>query len=120
MKNVSKFIFVSVGGLMAMMVMGMIFSAIFGIRSDEIKSLDLIDAWMWYRVAFYVLAIASWSPLSRYLTRTRRKLEFSSREEEEDHAQKQERDFQYLASQWWKVALTFVFVEVVIIQQFGL
>ena len=120
MKNIGKFFFISVGGLLALMVLGMIFSAIFDVKPDEIKGVDLIGGWMWYRIGFYVAVMAAWTPTCRFMTRPRFNPGELSDEDQAQYAEKRERDVQYLKSQWWKVALMLAFFEVVIIQQFGL
>lgn len=120
MKGIGKFVVIGVGGLMAIMVLGMVFSAIFDVKPNEIKGVDLIGDWMWYRIGFYVIVIAAWSPISRFMTRPRFNPGELSDEDLERYTNKRERDAQYMKSQWWKVALLLAFFEVVIIQQFGL
>lgn len=120
MKNVGKFFVISVGGLLALMVLGMIFSAIFDVKPDEIKGVDLIGGWMWYRIGFYVVVVAAWTPICWFITRPRFNPDELSDEDRAEYENKRERDIQYLKSQWWKMALMFAFFEAVIIQQFGL
>lgn len=120
MKNIGKFFVISVGGLLALMVLGMIFSAIFDVKPDEIKGVDLIGGWMWYRIGFYVTVMAAWTPIFRFITRPRFNPGELSDEDQARYTEKRERDVQYLKSQWWKVVLMLAFFEVVIIQQFGL
>lgn len=120
MKSVGKFFVISVGGLLALMVLGMIFSAIFDVKPDEIKGVDLIGGWMWYRIGFYVVVVAAWTPICWFITRPRFNPDELSDEDRAEYENKRERDIQYLKSQWWKMALMFAFFEAVIIQQFGL
>lgn len=120
MKAIGKFVVISVGGLLALMVLAMLFSAKFHVEPSEIKGIDLIGGWMWYRIGFYVIVITAWAPISRFMTRPRANLKALSEEELEVFTRKRERDVRYMKSQWWKVAFLLVFFEVVIIQQFGL
>ena len=120
MKSVGKFTAISVGGLLALMVLGMVFSAIFDVKPNEITGVNLISDWMWYRIGFYATVIAAWSLISQFMTRSKINLSELSDEDQEIYREKRKRDFQYLDSQWWKVALLLAFFEVVIIQQFGL
>lgn len=120
MRGLGKFVAYSVGGLLVLMVLGMVSSAIFGVKPDEIKGVDLIGDWMWYRICFYVIVVAAWSPISRFMTRPRFNPGELSDDEQKAYQEKRERDVTYLKSQWWKVALLLAFFEVVIIQQFGL
>jgi hypothetical protein len=117
MKRIGKFVVIGVGGLLAIIVLGMLFIAIFDVKQNEIKGVDLIDGWMWYRIIFYALVIAAWTPICRLMTRPRFNLSELSEEEMEKYTQKRERDVQYMKLQLWKVALLLMFFELVIIQQ---
>lgn len=120
MKGLGKFATYSVGGLLALMVLGMLFSAVFGVKTNEIKGVDLIGDWMWYRIGFYVVVIAVWSLICQLITRPSFNPSELDDEDRIKYEKKRERDIQYLKSQWWKVALMLAFFEAVIIQQFGL
>lgn len=120
MKGLGKFVAYSVGGLLILMVLGMLFSALFGVKPNEIKGVDLIGDWMWYRIGFYVVVVAAWTPICWFITRPRFNPDELFDEDRAEYENKRERDIQYLKSQWWKMALMFAFFEAVIIQQFGL
>lgn len=120
MNKRSKFIFISVGGLVAMMVIGMLISVFMGISPEEIKQANLIDKWVWYRVAFYILTVLLWKSICIYLTRPRFNLSSISDEELIVYEKNREKDLRYLVSQRWKIVALFAFFEIVIIQQFGL
>ena len=75
---------------------------------------------MWYRIGFYVVVVAAWTPICWFITRPRFNPDELSDEDRAEYENKRERDIQYLKSQWWKMALMFAFFEAVIIQQFGL
>jgi len=120
MKGAGKFIAISVGSLLIFMVLGMIFSAVFDVKPDEIKGVDLIGDWMWYRITFYVIVIAAWSPICWFLTRPKFNPDKLSAEDRQEYEKKRKSDVSYMKSQWWKAALMLAFFEVVIIQQFGM
>jgi len=58
--------------------------------------------------------------ISRYATRIPADLKEASEDEGEALALERQKDFRHMRSQWWKIALLLVFVEAVLIQQFGL
>lgn len=120
MKNVGKFFLISVGGLVALMVLGMVVGVIFNTDPKEIKSIDLIREWMWYRIGFYVIVVAGWEYICRFMTRQRHADPDNTPEENQEILLKRENDIQYLKSQRWKIVLLMAFFEIVIIQQFGL
>jgi len=120
MKGIAKFTVISIGGLLALMVVGMSISAIFGVKPQEIKEVDLIGDWMIYRIGFYIFVLLLWTPFCRFVTRPRFDLSELNNEDFEIFKRKREKSFNHFKSQWWKLALLLTFFEVVIIQQFGL
>lgn len=120
MNKTGKFLVISVGGLLALMITGMLVSVFIDVRPEEIKSRNLIDEWMWYRITFYLLVVVLWKLICTYLTRPRFDVKECAEKELAEFAKNREKDMKYLMKQWWKVALMFAFFEVVIIQQFGL
>lgn len=120
MKNISRFVMICVGGMIGLMVLGMILSAILGVRSEHIKEVDLIESMMPYRIAFFFLVVALWPVICRLMTRPKLTSLGVTDEEQAEMAAKRERDIVTLKAQWWKVGMFFLFFEVVIIQQFGL
>lgn len=123
-KGLGKFLLTSIGGLLLLMLIGVISGVMLDYKPDEIKSINLIDEWQYYRLGFYVFLIALWIPICRYITRPSPTNEKDQSEEDKNKAQEliktQERDFSYLKSSWWKLVLLLVFFELVIVQQLGL
>lgn len=120
MRKVGKFIVVGIGGMLLVLVLGMVSSAIFGIKPDELKELDLIRGWVWYRLGFYLVLLLAWPLFCRFVTRPRFNQDDLSEDELSDFSKRREKDIEYLSQQRWKIALLLVFFEIVIIQQFGL
>lgn len=120
MKSLGRFVSITVGGMVAMMVLGMIWAAIFDVKPQDIKALDLITDWFWYRLAFYCVFMLLWIPLCNYITRPKHKSDNARGVDKNKEEEKRNRAFTYLKNQWWKLALFLIFFEVVIIQQFGL
>lgn len=120
MNKSSKFVFISVGGLVALMVVGMLISVFMDVSPEEIKEANLIDKWMWYRVAFYIFIISLWKSICVYLTRARFNLSSITDEDLTEYKKNREKDLRFLVSQRWKIVVLFAFFEIVIIQQFGL
>lgn len=120
-KGIGKYALIGVGGLIGLMVIGMVIAAIFS-SPEEVKGVNLIAEWMWYRVGFYVVVLLAWTPICQFITRPRpspEDEEFTA-EEKEEFLKDRAADIEYLKTLRWKVALLFVFFEFVIIQQFGL
>ena len=69
MSKTRRFLMVSVGGVAALMIIGMVVAALTDTSAEEVKSLDLIAELTWYRVAFFVAIVAAWPAISRYATR---------------------------------------------------
>ncbi len=119
MHKTRKFLLVSMGGVAALMIIGMVVAALTDTSAEEVKSLNLIAELTWYRVAFFVAIVAAWPGIARYATRLPDRGDMSEEEwlaVEGKHAA----DFKFMRSQWWKVALLLAFVEIVLIQQFGI
>ena len=102
------------------MALGMVIAAFTETSAEDITSYNLVDEWQWYRIALYVGLIACWPIISRYATRTQANEKEASEDEGAELASAREKDFVHMRSQWWKIALLLVFVEAVLIQQFGL
>lgn len=119
MKSATRFITISVGGLLVLMMAGMIIGVALDVEPRTIKEFDLVQDWLLYRLGLYVALIIGWPSLCRYVT-WRIDLEGMTDDEIEERNKKRERDIKYLSSKWWKIAVLLVFFEVVIIQQFGL
>lgn len=120
MNKLVKFCAISLGGLLALMVIAMIVAAVTGANPQEVKDLDLIREWMWYRIGAYALILLAWSPVSRLLTLPKTSKAEMSNQDFEKIEQKREQDRTVIVRSWWKVAALFAFFEIVIIQQFGL
>jgi predicted nucleic acid-binding Zn ribbon protein len=119
MAKTKKFLLISMGGLVALMMLGMIFSIVTDTRPEEVSSMNLISEWKWYRVTLYLLIVGSWPWLVRYATRPPAMEEWESETDRELMLQKHRDDYKNMKAQWWKIALLLAFIEVVMIQQFG-
>lgn len=121
MNQFSKFAFISGGGLALLMVIGLIISRIFNLGPDEVRSLNVVEDWMFYRLLMYALIVIFWVPICRWLTfgvMKQTDLDLSDAELEQKRA-KREEDVAFLKGYWWKIALMFAFFELVFIQQLG-
>lgn len=115
-----KFMVISIGGLMALMVIAMLVVAVTGANPEKVKEYNIIQDWVWYRIGAYAAIVATWPLLSRLLTRPKGNTKGMSEADIHKTEEKRERDRSVIAKAWWKVAALFAFFEIVIIQQFGL
>jgi len=105
-----KFLMISVGGIIGLMIIGMVI-ALFSISNpNEIKNFNLIDDWMYYRISFYCLVVIFWRPISWFL------LNYCTQQDREFVGS----DLKNLVNLRLKIIALFTFVEIVIIQQIGL
>ncbi|MBL4761087.1 MAG: hypothetical protein JKY93_00130 [Gammaproteobacteria bacterium] len=118
-KRLVTFTLISIGGLFGLLIIAIMISLIFAVQPEEIKQINLIIDWMWYRIGFYLLVILMWFPLCVLSTRSRIKLSELDAQALEAFNKNREKELSYLKSQWFKVVIFLVFFEVVIIQQFG-
>jgi len=84
-----------------------------------VTSLNLISEWKWYRISLYILVVGFWPWIARYAIRPQRSEVAVPEADRNEEAQKREADYRAMKAQWWKIALLFVFIEIVVIQQFG-
>lgn len=119
-KQIGKFGLYAGGGLIALMVLGMIVSSLFGLKPDEVKALNSIEDWMVFRLVLYTSAVILWVPICKWLTFGKLRNQDLSEEEHSILLKKREDDIAFLKTYWWKVALAFAFVECIFIQQMGL
>jgi hypothetical protein len=120
MKSLRRFLLISVGGLTVLLLLGMVGSVITGTRPDEVTSLNLISEWKWYRISLYLVVVGAWPWIARYAIRPQRSDVAVPEAERKEEAQKREADYRAMKAQGWKIALLFAFIEIVVIQQFGL
>lgn len=120
-KGIGKYALIGVGGLVGLMVIGMIVAAFFS-TPEEVKGINLIADWVWYRFGFYAAVLLGWTQICNFITRPRIPLDDLdiTFEEKEELLNSRTKDIEYLKTLRWKVALVFAFFEFVIIQQFGL
>jgi len=119
-KGINKFLLISVGGLIMLMVFGMIIAAVLRVSPEEVRSVNLIEDWMYYRISFYVAVVLGWTPMCHWITRPRNITADSTEEEQREIHRKGQEDMASFKALWWKIAAIFVFFEIVVIQQFGL
>lgn len=120
MRKVARFGLYAGGGLIALMVFGMIISVVFDLNPDEVRSLNSVEDWMFFRLAMYTSVIILWVPICKWLTYSKVRNQQLSNEEYSILLDKREEDLAFLKTYWWKVAIAFAFVEFVFIQQMGL
>lgn len=118
--RLGRFALYAGGGIFLLMVLGMIVSVSFGLTPEQISSVNSIDNWMYFRLSMYLLVVACWVPICRWLTHKKLKRDDLSEEDLLKLVQKREDDIAFLKTYWWKVALLFAFFELVFIQQMGL
>ena len=102
-----------------MTVIAMSVASLTGIDPSEFDDTNLAKSWFWYRATGYLLLLLLWPQTCRYLTRPRFDIKLLSEEDLKDHKRKREKDIAYLKSQWWKVAILFIFFEGIMIQGLG-
>ena len=119
MKRNLRFLMISLGGIALMTVIAMAVASLAGIDPSEINETSLAKNWFWYRATGYLLLLLLWPQICRYLTRPRFDIKLLSDEDLKNHEGRREKDITYLKSQWWKVAILFVFFEGIMIQGLG-
>ena len=113
-----SFVFKVCIGLVVAMVLAMLYTAIFS-SPEKVKSMDMVHALIWYRIAGFALLVAGWQWICRYMTR-KPPYEYDLTEEKQaESLEKRQKDYAYLVTLRWKVALLCVFFEAVLIQQLG-
>jgi hypothetical protein len=117
MNRTRKFLLISVGGLIALMLVGMVISVFTETSAEELSTLNLISEWKWYRMAMYAALVGCWPLISRWATRAGQGANGS---ESEEILGKRYADYLHMCSQWWKIVLLLIFIELVLIQQLGL
>lgn len=120
MSKPTKIFFWTVGLIIGFMVIGMLLSAVFRIKPDEIRAMNIIAEFQWYRMGFYVLIIALWPWLCKFMTRPRMDLKKLTEHEVKAAQEKQQRDYLLLKSKHTHVIILILFFEIVVIRQFGL
>jgi hypothetical protein len=110
----------TVGLIVALMAIGMLTSAVFKIKPDQIKSIDLIHQFQWYRFGFYLLIIATWPWICRLMARSQINMNKLSADEIKTLEEKRQDDLVLLRSKQKHIALLIIFFEMVVIRQFGL
>lgn len=119
--KLSRFVWISFGGLFLMMFLGMAVSAFLGTSPEEVRGIDAINQLMYFRIGLYAFIVAFWAPICSWFTRPS-KATYEELDQQEIHMleQKRKTDTAYLRSLWWKVLLIFVVIEAVLIQQLGM
>lgn len=113
MKKFTKMIFISGGGIIALIVGGMIIAALLGKTTEQVREINLIRDWFFYRVAFYSVTVLSWSYLSKkWATYILLRNPSMTAIQKEVLAKA-------IANRRLHVAALFAFFEIVLIQQLG-
>lgn len=68
MRKPIKFFFTSVGLIIGLMALGMLLSAVFRVKPEDINKLNLIEELQWYRFGFYIAVLLAWSWISKFMT----------------------------------------------------
>ena len=108
MKSFGRFSVIGVGGLLLLMLLAGLVVWLLEVERETLQQWNLVQAWLLYRLLFFVGVIASWPWICRALVRSRL------------GQRGYQQDLEILMRQRWKVALCFVLLEGVIIQQLGL
>lgn len=113
MRKFTKMFLITGGGLIALLVGGIILSVLFGQSQEQIREVNLIRDWLYYRAIFYALVVLSWAYLSKKLAAfiCSKNTELSEESYEELVSKIEKRRFH--------VAAMFLFFELVIVQQLG-
>lgn len=119
-RSINKFLFISVGGLVALMVMGMLIAVILNTSIEQVRGVNLIEEWMVYRLGIYVVLFLCWNLICHWITRPRLDKREACEEEQQLFEQKRQNDLVSLKRLRWKLVGVLAFFEVVVIQQFGL
>lgn len=119
-KSINKFLFISVGGLVALMVIGMLMAVVLNTSIEQVRGVDLIEDWMVYRLGIYAVLFLCWNPICHWITRPRLDKKEVCEEEQQLFEQKRQKDIVSLQKLRWKLVGVLAFFEVVVIQQFGL
>lgn len=120
MRRPIKFFFTSVGFIIALMAIGMLLSAAFRVKPEEINKLNLIEELQWYRLGFYIAVLLAWSWISKFMTRPKLFDNDTNVEQRTKAEEKRLQDYLALKSKRVHIGLLFVFFEIVVIRQFGL
>lgn len=118
--KLSRFAWISFGGLFLMMFLGMVISTFLGTSPEEVRGIDAVGSLMYFRISLYALIIVLWAPICSWFTRiSKARYNELNAQEIEFLERKRKEDTSYLRSLWWKVLLIFVVLEAVLIQQLG-
>ncbi|MBV0934178.1 hypothetical protein [Marinobacterium weihaiense] len=104
------------GTLVVLIVSVALFTHFGALGTTDFNMTDLKSTLLPWRVAMYVLVVAAWKPISRFLSRPR----VYPEDRTEEMLEKWDHLSDLLARSWWKVALFFAAFEVIIIQQVGM
>jgi hypothetical protein len=110
----AKFFIISAGGLTLLMAAGMIFAVAFDLQPNDVRDINLITGWAWYRLLAYSCVLVFWGVISRMLVKS------GNIHNKDVDASAIQADINYLTSKRWKIAVLIAFFEIFIIQQFGL
>jgi hypothetical protein len=113
MNRLSKMVLISGGGTIVLIVGGMMIAALMGTSTEQVREVNLIRDWFFYRIIFYSIIVLSWSYLSKkwadHIIERSPKIEESQREELA----------KAIGKRRYHVAALFAFFEIVLIQQLG-
>lgn len=113
MRKFAKMFLITGGGLIALLVGGMTLSVLFGHSPDQIREVNLIRDWLYYRAIFYILVVLSWTYLSKKLAA------FICSKNKELPEESYEELALKIEKRRFHVAAMFLFFELVIVQQLG-
>lgn len=107
---------VFIGTLVALILCVGLFTHFVTYETTDFNVADLKSSLLLWRIGMYVIVVAAWKPISRFLSRPR----VHPDDRTADMNEKWDQLSALLARSWWKVALFFAAFEVIIIQQVGM
>lgn len=108
------------GLIIALMVAGMLFSAVFRVKPEDIRALNSIVEFQWYRIGFYFLIVVLWPVICKVMTKPNIDMKTMTEDDVIKSVEKQQKDYSLLKSKLKHLVLLILFFEVVVIRQFGL
>lgn len=101
---------------LALVIVGVfLFTHFTNLETSDLDQANLTEKLMPWRIGAYVLILAAWKPISRFLTRPR-----VHRDQITDEVRDKWDELSHLfARSWWKLALFFTGFELFVIQQVG-
>ena len=102
-------------GFAALMVGLIAFMNVLNLEPTDFEEADLKTAMLPYRLGFYILVLAAWKPIARFISRPR----VHKDDRTPEMLERWDELTALLQKSWWKVGLFFALFELIAIQQIG-